>query len=244
MSDIINLACPSCGASLKVGKDILRAKCPYCGCESIVKPTDNLLEFQSQCPICHRNDRTKKVSAMMSSGGENKAFFAIPAKPSRPSEILAGPPPSSPAMGLIKSTNVLRLAFIGAWFLAGISLLCAISNSHNTTSGIVFLILFGVAGFILFRQYNKGKQKNNQTEDVFRQQLNDYQSQVDAYSKSIQKQKADQEELYQKWIANWQTAVEKWKLLYYCERDDCIFIPGQEKTAPLKDIEKFCYQKD
>jgi len=244
MSDFINLACPACGASLQVGKDILRAKCPYCGRESIIKPTDTTLEFQSQCPICHRNDRTKKVSAMMSSGGENKAFFAIPPKPSRPAEILPEALPRSPAMGLIKSTNTLRLAFIGAWFIAGISLLCAISNSRNTTSGIIFLILFGVAGFVLFRQYNKGKQKNTQTEGAYQQQLSNYQSQVDNYSKKIEQQKADQAELYQKWVANWQTAVEKWKLLYYCERDDCIFIPGQEKTAPLKDIEKFCYQKD
>jgi predicted RNA-binding Zn-ribbon protein involved in translation (DUF1610 family) len=244
MSDLINLACPSCGASLQVGKEILRAKCPYCGRESIVKPTENILEFQSRCPICHRNDRTKKVSAIMSSTGENKAFFAIPPKPSRPPEIVSQPPLQSPTMGLIKSTNALRLAFIGAWLLAGISFLCAISNSNNITSGIIFLILFGVAGFVLFRQYNKEKQRNTQKQDEHRQQLNNYQSQVEDYSKRIQKQKVDQEELYQKWIANWQIAVEKWKLLYYCERDDCVFIPGQEKTAPLKDIEKFCYQKD
>ncbi len=240
MADFINLSCPSCGASLQVDKALLRAKCPYCGKESIIKPTEAMLESQSQCPICHRNDRTKKVSAIMSTAGENRAYFAIPPKPDQPGGMTEAPQPEYPVQGMVKSTRTLLLAFIGAWALAFISLICAISSSDSRSAGIVFLILFGIAGFVLFRQYNKANRQNVNEEDDYQQRINNYHERV----KSHQEKQAEQQALYQKWLVNWQAAVEKWKSLYYCERDDCVFVPGNAVTAALKDIEKFCYQKD
>ena len=244
MTDLISLSCPSCGASLQVSKDMTRAKCPYCGHENIIRVAgEKLLELHSQCPICHRNDRTKKVSAMMSSASANRAYFAIPPKPDRPGASPISQPPRAPVQDFIKSNNNLRIVFIVLWIFAFFSFLSAISNVRNNSGGFFFVIVFGLAGFFVFRKYKSEANRSTQTVDNFQMRVKEYEMQLKNHNEAITHQQAQENEVYGKWISNWEAAVEKWKKLYYCERDDCVFIPGSETTAALKDIEKFCYSK-
>ncbi len=246
MSDLIKLACQGCGAPLQAGRDLLHAVCPYCKTDNIIKQSEGrILEAVSQCPICHRNDRTKKVSAIMASGGENRGYFAPPQKPQHPQQAINQPPPPGPVQQLLNSSNSLRTAFIVFCVLAGLSLMCTLSSIRsNGGYGFFFVIIFGLTAFFLYSRDRKEKQKVTHTRNAYQDQLSQYQTHLDSYHQGIQQQRSAEEELYQKWLILWEAALEKWKQVYYCDRDDCVFIPGKENTAPLKDIEKFCYQKD
>lgn len=245
MNDFINLSCQHCGAALQVDKDLTRTKCPYCGQESIVKMGEGtLLESRSRCPVCHRNDRTKKVSSIMTSTGENRAYFAIPPKPSRPANAIPAPPPQHPVEDMIKSIKPQLRTLLIVGVLAIGSLFCALSDPSNNSFAFLFFIAFGVAAFFMYRRYQSEKQNTAHSQNDYQNKLNDYQAQVNEYQQALQKQQSYQDGLYQSWLVNWEAAVAKWNKLYYCDRDDCVFVPGSESSAPLKEIEKFCYQKD
>jgi len=40
----------------------------------------------------------------------------------------------------------------------------------------------------------------------------------------------------------WQKAIQKWNSLYYCGRDDGIFIPNEERFVPVEQIQAFLYE--
>lgn len=42
-------------------------------------------------------------------------------------------------------------------------------------------------------------------------------------------------------IAEWEEANKRWEKMYYCYRDDVIFVPGEELTARPSDTTRFCY---
>lgn len=42
-------------------------------------------------------------------------------------------------------------------------------------------------------------------------------------------------------IPKWETAAEKWNRLYYCGREDIVFIPGQGVSVPAGTMETFLY---
>lgn len=44
--------------------------------------------------------------------------------------------------------------------------------------------------------------------------------------------------IYNKWPA----AVEKWQRLYYCARDDGVFVPNQSRFVPVEQMQSFLYE--
>jgi len=45
----------------------------------------------------------------------------------------------------------------------------------------------------------------------------------------------------EKKLAAWHRAHENWENLYYCDRDGCVFLPGQNSSAPLNKMMEFIY---
>ena len=43
-------------------------------------------------------------------------------------------------------------------------------------------------------------------------------------------------------ISLWQAAMERWGKLYYCSRDDVVFIPGEGKSAPLVQMLEYIFE--
>ncbi len=249
MADLVQLACQGCGAPLQAGRDLTHVVCPYCHTDNLIKRSDSqILEASSQCPVCHRNDHTKKVSAIMASGGENARYFSKPQRPVRTqtvADLPQPPPPESPIGEIVKSANLLKYAYIAAFALAGLSLICSLSGRNNG-SFLIFVIGFGVAGFFLLRKYRSESSRNNQVVNANQNRQAAYKNQLNRYQQAAEenaRRKQEEDAQFLKWTSNWEAAVAKWNRLYYCDRDDCVFIPGEEATASLKDIEKFCYQK-
>lgn len=44
-------------------------------------------------------------------------------------------------------------------------------------------------------------------------------------------------------IEAWQRAMSRWKALYYCSRDDGVFLPSQSVLVPLSQMKPFLYSK-
>jgi hypothetical protein len=60
----------------------------------------------------------------------------------------------------------------------------------------------------------------------------------------------EQEKKYKESLENiriempkWEQAMEQWEKLYYCSRDDCVFIPGKNTSAPLGKMIEYIYQE-
>ena len=45
--------------------------------------------------------------------------------------------------------------------------------------------------------------------------------------------------VYSSAFPEWQTAIGRWDKLYYCSRDDCVFIPGEKHSATLDGMQSF-----
>ena len=42
--------------------------------------------------------------------------------------------------------------------------------------------------------------------------------------------------------AVWERAMSRWQALYYCARDDCVFVPGERRAAPLAQMQDLLYR--
>lgn len=47
---------------------------------------------------------------------------------------------------------------------------------------------------------------------------------------------------YQKQMAQWQKAMDKWNKLYYCSADAGVFLEGQNRLVPLEQMRSFLYE--
>lgn len=46
----------------------------------------------------------------------------------------------------------------------------------------------------------------------------------------------------EKKVSNWGVAKSKWHQLYYCARDNCVFVPGQQRVIEPKDVRAFLHE--
>jgi hypothetical protein len=123
---------------------------------------------------------------------------------------------------------------IGLMMLGGILLL--FNSAGNLTQETVIYGLLGlVSGVIsllggivlialgIFLVRRSVKKKRYQKEEIQRQ----FQEELDR-SEGIQ--------------SAWKNAIDRWNLLYYCGRDDCVFIPGENSSAPLSKLKEYLYK--
>jgi predicted RNA-binding Zn-ribbon protein involved in translation (DUF1610 family) len=58
------------------------------------------------------------------------------------------------------------------------------------------------------------------------------------YQRSVQAEIAE----HQRIQAAWETAIQRWERLYYCSRDDCVFIPGENTSASIPKMQEYLYK--
>ena len=251
--DFIPAVCPSCGGKLQVDPSVDITTCQYCGTESIIRRdmTGSVtLEAYARCPLCKRNDRSEKVSAILhnqtsqsqgviaqqqvytdSQGLSHTQTVNVPVQTVQTSDLarhLAPPPrPAAQPKGEVKTLLLpallaaIILAVIGAcgfiFSVAGIFNSNSSSSTSSAIGGAVFCgllpLLVAAVLFVLWFFLRK----NNKEKEV--QEL-----------ASINN--ADQ---------LWQDAMSRWEKLYYCGRDDIIFIPGEKTSAAVGDMCAYLY---
>lgn len=266
MSDFITLACPSCGGQLKVASNATALVCEHCGNEHLVRRDAGsiLLESYARCPRCGRNDQVQKVTSILSShtqkitgtdrrvevyvdqGKTRTRTVEVPitrtqitdlasrlSSPPRPS--LQPEPRNSAGCGMV----AIGVLFVATSIIVGIpGLLAFLYPGTDSATGpleellaqvatalfiCVFpLVLVAGAGILLIYL---GSKKRKTSEEDYQARL----AEVRASNQSAEER--------------WRRAMQRWKSLYYCYRDDCVFVPSEGTCAQLPQMQNYLYER-
>lgn len=227
MSDFITMSCPSCGGKLSILPNALTLVCQHCGSEHIIRKEAGtvLLESFARCPQCSRNDKVQKVSAILASQTstvQGIAYFHI--ESSTLASRLSPPPepannlPAQPVLAHKEvdiTYNVVASSIIGLFGL-GVLMVMTWGGEFNCFMGIMGISLVAIAAYTARNTILEPLLKKQKTEE--------YNQAMSNWKKLVQNREAA--------IRVWSTDVQIWNKLYYCSRDDCIFILGESKFAP------------
>ena len=259
MSDFITLQCPNCGGKLTVGNNTLSLKCENCGTEHMIRREAGgvFLESYARCPVCNRNDRAEKVSAILRSQTQNTQGYTyqnqvstvrignsiqtinqqvpVPIQTSQMSNLAKNLyPPPKPVMNAATQLSTSSKAIFFAIFTAitgGCCLFTSISTFSNSSSGaestgnylVGGLILVGIA-VLLFVYAVPAENKSNKAKK--------------AAEEDVQRELPIQ---FAEMMRKWNLAIQKWNKLYYCSRDDCVFLTGSNTHAPISNMMGYIY---
>jgi predicted RNA-binding Zn-ribbon protein involved in translation (DUF1610 family) len=272
MSDFVTLQCPSCGGKLAIGSNVLSMKCEHCGVEHMIRREagEVTLESYARCPICNRNDKAEKVTAILRSQTHsaqgityqtvttsvNTGFgttpvsqqVAIPVQTSQMSELarfLTPPAKPEPDKSVVEAPNLSHKSLTGAILFgmagAGFSLLTLVifaaylvdwANIENFIVAAAtvlgwFLLAFSTLGLSVFLfafSVPKENRANREKKVV--------------YEEKVRQRKQNNDEMDKRWA----TAMDRWNQLYYCGRDDCVFLPGAHTHAPVSVMMEYLYR--
>jgi len=252
MNDFITFSYPSCGAPLKIEYNSTTYTCIFCGQNHRVRVED--IEEFGRCPVCHRNDKVEKVWAIRHKKDNLSARLAPPKDPEKNFVYQPKPEPKplqKPTLvnGIVKS-KYSKLSKILLFSAIGLFTLFVVLVLKDPTRYYQFwFLLFSFFGFVLsIVFFIKGKvdgkilNKTYQEELIRNWQLKNERIQKD-YSEYIQKYDHDFQTETSTMKEKYSTAMERYDQLYYCHRDDCVFIPGKSGYAPSAKIEDFLYKQ-
>jgi hypothetical protein len=211
------------------------------------------------CPICHLMDRTLKVSSIVTGqthqihgssyesstyvdkdGKTRTSYYTAPYNATQTS-VLAQQlrPPKEPEVpqpisrssliiswwGIILLTSLVTSPCWGMCLLVGISELFGnlTLNGNDVTlmpARIIFLLGIAVGLIIAFFVVRA----------IFK-----------SIDRTVEKRQREIAEI-QAEIPRWEHAMQRWNQLYYCERDDLIFIPSEKTWASREQMMDYIYQ--
>ena len=248
------MQCPSCGGKLAVAGNALSLKCEHCGTEHMIRREAGgiVLESYARCPVCNRNDRAEKVTAILSSQThtsqgvtyQNRPLVvkdegrlncnrqvAVPIRTSRSSIGQASGLSAEPVNPLAETTwrRVASLAssLVGVGIL-GIPLSgCCVSVFTNRQS--LWLAIPMLMRVLKCHRVSGGNSSVRLCS-----------SPLPPNGKS-QSCRQDRLEI-NKQLDSWNEMMKRWNRLYYCGRDDCVFVPGTNTYAPAAQMNKYLYR--
>ena len=232
MSDFITISCPSCGGQLRRDANTTTYTCDYCGQQHRLRMED--IEEFGRCPVCHRNDRVEIVRALYTKGGNLASRLAPPANP-KVSHIYQRPtkpePPEKPAaveIGNGVSCLGVVLVVLSLFFLFTQLFANYIPAILLFSVGIL-LLSFGVFIEPSKKLSDEWQLQNDKIEKKWREELQEYDKLFSARSTLLTDKYA--------------RAMQCYDLLYYCHRDDIVFIPGESGYAPSAKIDEFLFRE-
>jgi len=237
MSDFITLNCPSCGGKLNVQKESPTYICDYCGTEHKLREED--IESFGRCPKCHRNDRVEKITAITNKHDPLAVKFPSPDQLNldryvgRPDLALQQKLDSLLKQQIPGNVNKKRSTyfFIGMAVLF-FQFLCggSVSGTENHVNSGLLLLLgsFVLAGFGVFYM-KRGERFDREFEmevlgkrSVLEQELTYKRREIKSQMSNLRRK-----------------LTSRYDKIYYCHRDDLLFIPGEAGYASCNDYEGF-----
>lgn len=275
MSDFVTLICPACGGKLDISSSTASLICQQCGAEHIVRREAGniLLESFAQCPICHRNDKARKVSGVVSSHTVNmdgatieKRHYTdkdghsyttterVPFTGSQASDLakrLAPPPKPARANSgsgsgcgtIIHSVLAMVFYIYGAMFVIGVLMAILVSMAMLVSLSVIHGGI--IVGVImgLLALVLIVVGRNFVVKQWKKESLRKAEIKAEK-DKKEQELLAKEQELLARETVLWNKAMEKWGRLYYCERDDTVFDPINKLYASANNVLKFIYQNN
>ncbi len=269
MPDLITLQCPNCGGSLQVSENVTSLRCDHCGVEHLVRyeQEDIILESYARCPICNRNDRSEKVSAILRTQKHNiegisyqtQTTFvkvgdnyrprtekvAVPTSSTQVSELARHlvPPqkPAPPTLTQPSSTNLTLVTIAVIIFLgiaacllmaAAVPFLGLIEGEMESLTPVIFTsACFALPAFVMVAIGIW----------LWRVQIPRLRQESEYLNTQYVENARDAQEKFAEETRKWESATQRWGELYYCGRDDCVFIPGEKTSAPLAELRSYLY---
>lgn len=229
--------CLGCGAIWDTKLDY----CAYCGSP---RPPELLSAIDSglSCTKCHKDDKVVKVSSIYrgethqingtlpvnktytDSKGRVKTYTTQERySATQKSDLaIALTPPDAPDKPILQGRGTCLGWTVFLLFGIGLSLALRIFDK-NTNSGTTMQFIWGLG--LLFAAYL-----------VYRWRK----SYINKKKAELLPQMAEWEEQFK----CWQDSMRRWEKLYYCYRDDIVFLPDIKRGAPLNEMRKFIYQGD
>ena len=264
MDEITSLICPSCGAKLEIKPNQTTLVCAHCGNEHFIERhgKDINLESHARCPICQRNDRVEKVTAILRVQRPNSALalsLSLPDEPqTRPMPKPKQRPKSTPCpevspnsvpnlernkLVLIITRVVLIIIFL--FFLFGAIVLL----STRTFDGAIFFFLVSlgplIGSIILSRKLSKKRDNDKEKIELYRSEIE--KKWRDENEQLLKKWMEENKREEQEWIneidnshKKWLKMKQRWEKLYFCHRDDVVFVPGEGTSSLVEDIMEYC----
>lgn len=196
-----------------------------------------------QCPRCGRSDRVQKVSGVFSAGTQSSIHsgptvgVAAPVGSGRPaivagSTVLRGfqqtalsgmlAPPSQPAY---KSVTIMAVIAGLIWFAIWLCLIAPLSFGTLTGTdwsrvegGMVVATTLFVIGLLSLL------------------------APIVALAVWASSANSKRKRNFERDMSVWRTAMERWQQLYYCEIDDCVFLPGTALCASASQMSALLYE--
>lgn len=239
MSDLIKLNCPFCGGKLEIPINSNKVTCLYCGQDSLIP---GLVSSQSACPICGEKDQVQKVSGLVLSDPAFAQHLRAPDKPRIPSfeEYFRSQQTSTPITALTQKKKPFGIflfltlyCFGQAAYLLILAVMLAYSQATEYMQGINYLP-FAIIGFIFFVALGflfavlAGRARRYNTALISAPL-----SVAQVPLTKTELIRSNYEAMAQSRMQAWNLAMKKWELLYYCKRDNIVFIPGKGEHAPI-----------
>ena len=203
---MISLICPSCGGKLSVAKYADRLTCEHCGNEHIIRRENNGIFLEAHARCPNCGRNDKSKKVSAISKSESQSTLG---------KLLAPPIQATvkPPAKYLRPSDWSDVSFIGAGlFFIGVFFVKSFS------SGVIVFIISACL-FMAGLYFKSSSAKLLKTKDAeYKQQLADYMQRLD-------RQKSETEK-----------AMKLWNMLYYCERDDCIFFLGENSAYPVSNI--------
>ena len=251
MDELIKLSCPFCGGKLEIPINSNKVTCSYCGQDSAITGSKGLINNQSACPVCGDKDQVQKVSGIILTDSPIAQHLRPPDKPAVLSfeefsrRVPAIPPPIK---DFKKSSTTVVLIFA---IITGLSFLYVVLgtliqwNDYSArTMGFQMLAvvspIFAVFAFISGKNI-KNNRAFKEKEKSFQESLRMYQEQCAQREETL---RTEYESYARNSVGNWQKAMSRWELLYYCKRDNILFIPGASRHVPVKEFMAYLYSEE
>lgn len=218
MNDFVSLSCPSCGGKFSIGVNQFTYTCQYCGQSHKLRKED--IEYFGRYPKCHRNYRVEKLSAIVLKQEHFSKRFRPPTNLNSVKFYrLEDSTKIQKDVSWLKvderqeSIYTRKGKLFGWGSLASFILSFVLLTVVPPIGAVLFLV--SIALFVV-SCVNRFKGKKD---------FSDYHKQL-ILTKNIQTQ----------------IVRDRYDKIYYCHRDDLLFIPGEDDFTSGSNYENFLVQ--
>lgn len=254
------VVCDYCGSEYLVNQKMQRdihegySGCPICHSNDRSEKVSSILANQTQ----YIQGTTLQSHAVVNADGKVRTQFvktpysavqatSLAERLNRPpvqpnlASVSKPPKPFSIEDYKISARNKKIVAYVIAAVFAWIGICPAatslVNNSTISGSDIARMLVCPVTGLILasiFWLIGNHQLRQIERPGMIAQFEGDARAKQAAYEQAVV--------LRNKQIQGYRRALQNWNNLYYCNRDDCVFVPGTGKSAALAELDRYLYE--
>jgi len=248
--------CPKCGRNDRVEKvsAILKSHSQELTtkvkrAEEYIDPKGNRRQVIIEVP--QTQVQTTGLARSFTSPGPKPELLPKPASIPKPNSL---PKPKIKNNQTIKTVlfifSALALIITLVFFILALIVVIPDPSTENYIGCCSPIIFFGLIGSaLLIAGIAKKPLKGDAAINFEKYKADKLQEWNEANLRQIEKWKSANQQIVEKWEEDnrlrqesWQKAMDNWNNLYYCHRDDCVFVEGDQSFAPIEELQSYLYK--